>query len=247
MPEPGRKNWVFARVRNDCPDPVAHAVVVFRADPSPLLDPGGPTIPPLAIGASVQRDWPPYEERVVAVSWDNPVASSSYTLSAQVLSPGLPRSPCPESPNRNDLAWKTRTDGLAFAGSPTFGTVVLGNRFIPNSRPVLLELTRNPAGERASVVLSHPVGLPVGPTSHPPCGTGEEDKDDGLPTEFTFPMGPLVSLSLDLPPSSVYLISLVITLPDDVADGEVFRFDLVARRPDDSSIIGGMAFVLTAP
>ena len=247
-PDPNLVNWVFACMRNDGPDTVAHAVVVFRADPTPLLDPGGSTVTTIAIGASVQHDWPPGEERVIAVPWDRPVASSLFTLSAQVLSPGLPLSPCPELVERGGLTRKTRIDGLAFAGSFLFESVSLGNRYSLDPRRLLLELTRSPAAERASVVLSHPAGLPIVPASPPSRGRdGKVESGEDPHTEFTFPEGPLSTLSLELTPSSVYLISMTIALPDDVAAGEVFRFDLAVRRHDDTSIIGGIAVVLTAP
>ena len=246
-PRPGRVNWVFVRVRNDGRDRVTHAVVVFRADPSPLLDPCGPTVTSLVIGASVQFDWLPEEVRVVAVPWDHQVNSSSFTFSAQVLSPGLPRSPCPELLDRDSVAWKTRTDGLAFADSLTPVVVAVGNRYSPCPMPLLLELARSPAAERASVVLTHPVGLPVPPTPPSPDGSENDDSREEPPTEITFAAEPLSSLSLELPPSSVYLSSLVITLPDDVVTREEFRFDLVARRPHDRSLVGGMAIVLIAP
>jgi hypothetical protein len=236
-PERGRTNWVLARVRNDGPVPVAHSVVVFRADPTPIIDPGGPVVSAVALGASVQRDWVAGEERLIAVPWEDPVSSPSFTISAQVLATGLPPSADPNRPDRGALAWKTRRDDLAFSDSITIGEVALGNRALPYNAPLLLELTRSPAAERASVVLSHPTGLPV---------AGADPADDPV-TEFTFPGSPVSSLPLELPPSSVFLASLLITLPDDVASGEIFRFDLVARRPDDRSIVAGAAFVLTAP
>jgi hypothetical protein len=221
-------------------------VVVFRADLAPVLDPTGPFVPSLAIGASVQRDWAAGEERIVVVPWSPAQLPDPHTISGQVLARGLPRTPSPEQVRWEELAWKTRIDDLAFPGSEVFKRLALGNRLGRGVRRLRLDLFRNSPALSADVVLSHPAGLPLAPDidGHRPSSNDPE----GEPvTDFQFPAEPRSGVDLDLPPRSLFQSILTVQFGEGPESGDILRLVLIGCRPEDGAVVGGLSMTFPVP